>query len=101
MRDADAERQKLVAASARVASRDRCALGEVYEMTSAKLFGICLRISADRDAAQDILQDVYIKVWSRAGRFDFGRARPMHNATVASASGVLAGMAAHQALVRS
>lgn len=46
-------------------------------MTSAKLFGICLRISADRDAAEDILQDVYIKVWNRAGRFDAGRASPI------------------------
>jgi RNA polymerase sigma-70 factor (ECF subfamily) len=75
--DPDAERQKLVAALARVASRDRSALRDVYEMTSAKLFGICLRISADRDAAEDILQEVYIKVWNRAGRFDSGRASPI------------------------
>lgn len=46
-------------------------------MTSAKLFGICLRISADRHAAEDILQDVYIKVWNKADRFDAGRASPI------------------------
>lgn len=46
-------------------------------MTSAKLFGICLRICADREAAEDILQNVYIKVWERAGRFDATRASPI------------------------
>lgn len=46
-------------------------------MTSAKLFGICFRISNDRGAAEDILQDVYVKVWNRAGRFDADRASPI------------------------
>jgi RNA polymerase sigma-70 factor (ECF subfamily) len=75
--DADTERERLITALARVAGRDRSALRQVYTMTSAKLFGICLRISADRDAAEDILQDVYIKVWNRADRFDAGRASPI------------------------
>lgn len=77
MGDADTERERLIVALARVAGRDTSALRQVYDMTSAKLFGICLRISADRDAAEDILQDVYIKVWNRADRFDAGRASPI------------------------
>lgn len=77
MGDADADRKRLIAALDQVAARDRTALRQVYDMTSAKLFGICFRISADRDAAEDILQDVYIKVWNRADRFDAGRASPI------------------------
>lgn len=77
MSDADTERDRLIAALGQVAAHDRSALRQVYDMTSAKLFGICLRICADRDAAEDILQDVYIKVWNRAGRFDAGRASPI------------------------
>lgn len=77
MGDADTERERLISALACVAERDRFALRQVYDMTSAKLFGICLRISADRDAAEDILQDVYIKVWKRADRFDAARASPI------------------------
>ena len=73
----DADRDRLIAALARVAKHDRAALRQVYDMTSAKLFGICLRISADREGAADILQDVYIKVWNRADRFDAGRASPI------------------------
>lgn len=74
---ADAARIRLVAALSGVARQDHAALRQVYEMTSAKLFGICLRISNDRGAAEDILQDVYIKVWNRAGRFDADRASPI------------------------
>jgi RNA polymerase sigma factor (sigma-70 family) len=74
---AAAQRNRLIAALGRVAKQDRSALREVYEMTSAKLFGVCLRISADKDEAEDILQDVYIKIWNRAGRFDPMRASPI------------------------
>ncbi|WP_420143482.1 sigma-70 family RNA polymerase sigma factor [Sphingobium sp.] len=53
------------------------ALRRVYDLTSMKLFGICLRISGDREAAEDILQDVYVKIWRRASAFDERRASPI------------------------
>ncbi len=53
-----------------VAAGDRAALSDVYRQTSAKLFGICLRILQDRNEAEDVLQDVYVTVWRRAGSFD-------------------------------
>lgn len=73
----DAERQRLVDDLHRVARGDRAALRSVYDETSAKLFGICLRISRDRELAEDVLQDVYLKVWRRAGRFDATKASPI------------------------
>ena len=73
----DAGRARLIAALAQVADGDRAALRQVYELTSAKLFGVCLRISQDREVAEDILQDVYLKVWNRAGRFDSAKASPI------------------------
>ncbi|MBH1999028.1 MAG: sigma-70 family RNA polymerase sigma factor [Sphingomonadaceae bacterium] len=73
----DGARARLAIALSRVAQQDRAALRQVYEMTSAKLFGICLRISGDREGAEDILQDVYIKVWRRAGQYDALRASPI------------------------
>ena len=75
--DTDSARTRLTEALARVASGDRAALREVHDLTAAKLFGVCLRISQDREAAEDILQDVYIKVWNRAGRFDAAKASPI------------------------
>ncbi|WP_370192282.1 sigma-70 family RNA polymerase sigma factor, partial [Aurantimonas coralicida] len=60
-----------------VAAGDRGALQAVYDLTSAKLFGICLRILGDREEAEDVLQDVYLIIWRKAESFDAGRASPI------------------------
>jgi len=75
--DADATRKQLAAALVRVAAGDRAALRIVYQDTSAKLFGVCLRILKDRSEAEDVLQDVYVTVWRKAGAFDPARASPI------------------------
>ncbi len=56
---------------------DRAAFSQLYAATSAKLFGLCLRILRDRAQAEDALQDVYVKIWQRAGTYQPGRVRPM------------------------
>jgi RNA polymerase sigma-70 factor (ECF subfamily) len=70
-------RERLVEALHRVANGDRAALAEVYIATSAKLFGVCLRILPDRGEAEDTLQEAYLSVWRNAGRFDATRASPI------------------------
>ena len=70
-------RDRLSQALARVASGDRAALREVYSATSAKLFGVCLRILPEREEAEDVLQEAYLTVWRKAGSFDPGRASPI------------------------
>lgn len=74
---ADEARAQLTAALTAVGRGDRAALRQVYDMTAAKLFGICLRICGERASAEDVLQTVYIKVWERAGQFDAARASPI------------------------
>ena len=71
------ERAALVAALARVAEGDRAALQDVYRRTSAKLYGVCLRIFPDGDEAEDVLQDSFINIWQKAGSFDPARASPI------------------------
>ncbi len=61
----------------RVARGQKDSLAGVYSATSAKLFGICLRILGNRQEAEDVLQDVYVTVWRRAGSFDPARASPI------------------------
>lgn len=61
----------------RVANGDRKAFSEVYLATSAKLYGIVLRILKNRERADDVLQEVYIKVWQRAAKFNPQKASPM------------------------
>ncbi len=53
----------------RVALKDRAAFSLLYQRASAKLFAVCLRILKDRSEAEEALQDVFIKIWQRAGRF--------------------------------
>lgn len=62
---------------ARVAARDRDAFSAVYRATSAKLWGIVVRILPRRDLAEDVLQDVYVRIWERAGSFDPAKASPI------------------------
>ena len=59
------------------AAQDRAAFGQLYRDTSAKLLGTLLRILADRSEAEDALQEVYTRVWLRAGRFDAAKGRGM------------------------
>ncbi len=62
---------------ARVAARDREAFAAVYKATSAKLWGIVVRILPRRDIAEDVLQDVYVRIWERAVSFDPAKASPI------------------------
>ena len=60
-----------------VGGGDRRALEALYSETSAKLLAVCLRILTDRAESEDVLQEVYITVWRRAGSYDASRAAPM------------------------
>ncbi len=60
-----------------VARGDRGALSEVYARTSAKLYGICLRLLESETDAQDALQEAYVTVWQKASRFDASKASPI------------------------
>ena len=73
----DAARARLVEALVATGAEDRAAFATLYKLTSAKLFGVCLRICGDRGAAEDVLSDVYLTIWRRAGAFEPGRASPI------------------------
>jgi RNA polymerase sigma-70 factor (ECF subfamily) len=61
----------------RVAAGDRAAFAALYAATSAKLFGIVLRILRDRSLAEDVLQDAFLRVWRNAGRYEPQSGRPV------------------------
>jgi RNA polymerase sigma-70 factor, ECF subfamily len=75
--DLDANRSLIAAALARIPDGDRAALQTVYRLTSAKLFGVCLRILGTQAEAEDVLQEVFVTVWRKAADFDPSRASPM------------------------
>jgi RNA polymerase sigma-70 factor (ECF subfamily) len=70
-------RQDLVTALEHTARGDRAAFELVYKATSLKLYGIVTRILGRRDLADEVLQEVYIRVWQRAGDFDPTNSSPI------------------------
>jgi len=52
-----------------VAAGDQDALVRLYSATSPKLFGVALHMLNNRSDAEDVLQDVYARIWHRAGRY--------------------------------
>jgi len=75
--DLDANRGLIAVALGRIPAGDRAALQIIYRLTSAKLFGVVLRILGERSEAEDVLQEVFLTVWRKAADYDPGQASPM------------------------
>lgn len=60
-----------------IAHGDSGALSDLYDRTSSKLFGICVRLLGNHGEAEEVLQEVYLTVWKKAERFDPGKASPI------------------------
>jgi RNA polymerase sigma factor (sigma-70 family) len=57
----------------RLAAGDEYALGEVYNLHSALVYGVAKRVTADAEAAWDVTQEVFVGLWERPLAFDPGR----------------------------
>lgn len=60
-----------------VAGGDQAVFAALYQRTSNKLYGVCLRMLREAREAEDALQEVYVNVWRRAGTYDSTRAAGM------------------------
>ena len=54
----------------RLAAGDRFALAEVFDGLAPAVFRGALRVLGDDAAAQDVVQDVFVELWRRPGRYD-------------------------------
>ncbi len=52
-----------------IAGGDREALGRLYEDTYAAVFGFALSILKNRQDAEDVLQEVYVRIWQSAASY--------------------------------
>jgi len=69
--------QRLAELLYRTGLGDRAAFSSLYEATSAKLFGLALRILVRRDLAEEALQDAFVKIWHNADSFNADKAAAM------------------------
>jgi RNA polymerase sigma-70 factor, ECF subfamily len=58
-----------IALLSRIAGRDAAALGELYDRHSRLLFSLILRVVVDRGDSEDVLQEVFMRVWDRADSY--------------------------------
>lgn len=70
-------RAELVELLRRTAAHDTVAFDLVYRRTYDKLLRVVLVVVPTREDAEDVLQDVFAKIWKGAGDFDPGRASPI------------------------
>lgn len=72
-----ADEAALHALLGRVAMQDRRALRELYTACAGRLLAVALRMLDNRAAAEDVVQDTFFTVWTRAPQFPTLRASPM------------------------
>lgn len=61
----------------RVAAADRTAFRALYAAAAPKLMGVLLRLLGTKAEAEDAMQEVFTRVWTRAGRYDPAMGRGM------------------------
>jgi RNA polymerase sigma-70 factor, ECF subfamily len=60
----------------RILRRDELALGTIYDRYGRLVYTIALRITGDREAAEEVTQDVFQAVWQGAGSFQISGSFP-------------------------
>ena len=53
----------------RVATGDQTAFAELYDLLSARVFGLILRVLVNRSQSEEVLQEIFLEIWQSAGRF--------------------------------
>ena len=56
-----------------VARRDQAALGQLYQRHGGSLFCAALRVLSARNLAEEVVQDVFVRLWRNPDRFDPAR----------------------------
>lgn len=62
---------------ASVANGDADAFARLYQATSAKVYGVVLRIVRRHDLAAELMEEIYLHIWETAGKFDPDLSSPM------------------------
>lgn len=60
---------------ARMRSRDASAMGVLYDMYSAALYGVVLQIVKIEETAEDVLQEALVKIWNSFESYDASKGR--------------------------
>jgi RNA polymerase sigma factor (sigma-70 family) len=59
----------------KLVQRDRKAFQWLYDQYSPALYGVVLRIVREEEQAQDLLQDIFVKIWKNLDAYDANKGR--------------------------
>ncbi len=74
---ADELERRLADWLSRCALGDRQAFRQLYDATSPRLLGVVAQLVGRGAVAEDLLQDVYVRIWKAAGQYRAGAGSPM------------------------
>ena len=60
-----------------IADGDKDAFARFYDLTISRSFGVIMKITADKELAEEIASDVYMQIWRTASKYDPELAAPM------------------------
>jgi len=59
----------------RLQEKDQSAFARIYEMYSDSLMGVIHSVLHDTELSEEVLQDVFVKVWNNASSYDIKKGR--------------------------
>ena len=65
-----------VAILERIGQRDRNALRELYHLYSGPLYSYAMKVLGVKEDAEEVLQDVYVRIWSKAPDYNPAQSKP-------------------------
>lgn len=60
----------LAALLRRSGTGDETAFAQLYDLTSARVYGLAVRVTRSPDLAAEVVQEVYLMAWQQSARFD-------------------------------
>ena len=75
--DSSADQQPEIELLKRIAQGDRQSFEQFYDRFSRVLFTVAYRLLGNQEAAEDVLQEVFVQIWEKAPRYDPARGKPL------------------------
>ncbi len=75
--DFSADQQAEIELLRRIGQGDRQSFDQLYDRFSRVLFSIAYRLLNNQQAAEDVLQEVFVKIWEKAPLYDPARGKPL------------------------
>jgi len=61
-----------------IAAQDRAALADFYDLAGGALFATAFKMLGDSHEAEEVVQDVFVQIWTKAATFDAALGAPFH-----------------------